>query len=198
MLRTILKNNNIAQCQCYSFMICCLLLSGVSRERTHKIDDFMSRFVTSNFFPLSSGQDSNVSSFLDVLVRVVNDFLEDYAMDMLKLDAMHGKYMMPNEKKNTSFVILPPGRKVPLRTISDHDLMHAILFSSGCWKMNIMQLRIFVDSSSSCSGRFMPWLLGDTHSSKEMACLTVNTEISKIVWRVFEFCFIQIEFAQVP
>ncbi|KAG5556762.1 hypothetical protein RHGRI_007133 [Rhododendron griersonianum] len=61
------------------------------RERTHKIDDFMSRFVTSNFFPLSSGQDSNVSSFLDVLVRVVNDFLEDYAMDMLKLDAMHGE-----------------------------------------------------------------------------------------------------------
>lgn len=91
-------------------MICCLLLSGVSRERTHKIDDFMSRFVTSNFFPLSSGcQYSNVSSFLDVLVRVVNDFLEDYVVDMLKLDAMHGKYMMPNEKKHV--LCYPSARK---------------------------------------------------------------------------------------
>lgn len=63
-----------------------------------------------NFFPLSSGcQDSNVSSFLDVLVRVVNDFLEDYAMDMLKLDAMHGKYMMPNEKKHV--LCYPSSRK---------------------------------------------------------------------------------------
>ncbi|KAF7148188.1 hypothetical protein RHSIM_Rhsim03G0085800 [Rhododendron simsii] len=68
-----------------------IVLLKDKRERTHKIDDFMSRFVTSNFLPLSSGcQDSNVSSFLDVLVRVVNDFLEDYAVDMLKLDAMHG------------------------------------------------------------------------------------------------------------